>query len=366
MPEEKEYKTYSSAGVDVEKGDECSRIAYQACLDTYGNRKGRFGNPKVFEGGFSGPVKINRSLENAYLVKNSDGVGSKALVAQRMGKHNTLGHDLIAMNADDTASIGAEPFVGTNSLDVSRAEPELVGDLMAGLVEACGRADIAMVGGEIAELPDQVKGYSNPYIWNADLLGVLEEEKLIDGSDIQPNDKIVAVKSNGIRANGLTLAREICCESFGSNWHEEECESGESWGEVLLKPSRIVSPALVDIFGGYGEEANVEVHGVAHITGGGIHNLERVLPGDLGAEITDLYEPQPEFLLLQELGPVSDEEAYSIWNMGQCMLIVTPEADSVMDRLDQADCPSRICGEVTGKGEVTVRTRGKEGTTLSL
>lgn len=328
---------------------------------TYKNREGRFGKPEQLEGGFSGPVKVDMSLKGSYLVKNSDGVGSKTLVAQRVGDHETVAFDLISMNADDAVSIGAEPFVGTNSLDVKQMNLQLVKELMKGLEKACSGADIAMVGGEIAELGEQVKGYEKPYIWNADILGVLERDKLIDGSEVLEGDGVVALRSNGIRPNGLTLAREICKDSFGERWHEEKFDSSSTWGDILLKPSRICAPALLDLLDRYSKERKVEITGISHVTGGGILNLQRTLPSGLGAELTNLFRPHPELLKLQELGPVSDGEAYRTWDMGQCFFLITPEPGKAISMLEGRDLKAKVAGEVV-KGEgIEFESKGMNG-----
>jgi len=358
LTEEKEYTSYSESGGDVDLGDECSRLAYEASQRTFTNQKIEVVAPERMEGGFSGPLRINSSLEDGSFVKNSDGVGSKALVAQRMKKFNTLGYDLIAMLADDTASTGALPVAGTNTLDLASSDPDLVDELMSGLVAACEVANVSMVGGEIAELPDQVKGYSRPFIWNGDLLGLLGEGRRIDGSGIVPGHNIVGLRGNGIRSNGLTLARKICRSSFGPDWHEETFDERRSWGEVLLSPSRIYAPIMVALTGGFQDESRANITGIVHVTGGGMANLNRVLPEETGAILTDLFPPQEEFIKLQELGPVAEEEAYRTWNMGQPVLLVTPEPEKVENLLEEFEVPSRVVGEVTNRPEIVCRGKG--------
>lgn len=351
---------YSDAGVSRRLGDECSEIAYKACLETFANREGGFDQPLTWEGGFTNPVQISDLTPGSCLVKNSDGVGSKALVAQRMDKYDTLGYDLIAMNADDSACIGAEPFVGTNTLDISKAEPNLVADLMKGLVEACNEARMAIVGGEVAEIPHQLKGYNNPFIWNADVLGIVNRDKIIDGSEISPGHRIVAIKSNGIRSNGLTLAREICSANFGKSWHEAKLDQA-SWGELLLQPSLICTPGLLDLVGRYGEKSTASISGIVHISGGGMSNLNRILPRGTGAVLDDLFSPQQVFLELQRIGPVSDEEAYLTWNMGQCSLVITPEPDRVVTKLEGRGFESRVVGSITDEERIVIDGKGHEG-----
>ncbi len=358
MADDKDFKSYSESGVDVNLGDRCSRVAYEACQKTFVGGRSDLLEPEKQEGGFAGPLRIISELKGGSVVLNSDGVGSKVLVAQRTGRHDTLGYDLVAMLADDAAAMGALPIAGTNTLDLHHAEPELVSQLMQGLVEACRVANISMVGGEIAELPDQVGGYSDPYIWNGELFGLLAEDKKIDGADIRAGQSIVGLRSNGIRANGLTLARRICRASFGEDWHEETFTEGKSWGEVLLKPARICTPTLVEAFGGYQGGARAEVTGIVHVTGGGLANLERVLPEGSGAVLSDPYPPGEELLRLQELGPVSDEEAYRTWNMGQCVLVITPEPEEVTSIAGEYSVPARVIGKIRRQEGIVCHGKG--------
>lgn len=366
MADDKEFRSYSESGVDVSLGDRCSRIAYEASQKTFASGRSDLVEPEKQKGGFAGPLSIISEVKGGSVVLNSDGVGSKVLVAQRTDRHDTLGYDLIAMLADDAAALGALPVAGTNTLDLHHAEPELVSQLMQGLVEACREANISMVGGEIAELPDQVRGYSNPYIWNGELLGLLGKDKKIDGADIRAGQSIVGLRSNGIRSNGLTLARRICNSSFGKDWHEESFARGKSWGEILLKPARICAPALVEMFGGYRGEPRAEVTGIVHITGGGLTNLERILPEGKGAVLTDPYPPGEELLRLQELGPVGDEEAYRTWNMGQCVLVITPEPERATKIAGEYSIPARVIGSIRQQEEIVCHGKGLFGDKLVL
>lgn len=341
-------------------GDLCSQIAYRAATATFLFRKGRFGEPVSFSDGTSGPVRIDGA--DGYLVKNSDGVGSKVLIAQQLGRHESVAHDLIAMVADDAAAIGAEPFAATNSLDVSIADPQLVTELFSGLIDSCRIARIAMVGGEIAQLPEQVCGYSDaPYIWNADLVGIAAKQKLLDGTRVKPASSIIAVASHGIRANGLTLAQAILKEQFGVNWVQQQfCNT--IWGEKLLTPSLILTPFLVDLWSGYHSKPQAQIEGIVHITGGGIPgNLARLLrKSGLGAEIDNLFAPQPEFLALQKWGEISDKEAYTVWNMGQAHLIITDEPEAVLAFADQRRVEAQVAGRISVDRVIRIRSKGIE------
>jgi len=162
------------------------------------------------------------------------------------------------------------------------------------------------------------------------------------------------------------LARKICNSSFGEDWHEQPFGQDSSWGEVLLKPSRICTPAIVDLVGGYKGKARADITGIVHITGGGVINLKRILPEGMGALLTNLFTPQEEFLELQRLGPVSDEEAYRTWNMGQCLLVVTSEPEKVESLVAEFDIPSRLVGEITDRDRIICHTRGLEKEKIHL
>lgn len=348
-------------GVETQgAGDLCSQIAYRAATATFKFRDGRFGEPILLSDGTSGPVRIDGA--DGYLVKNSDGVGSKVLIAQQMRKHDTIAHDLIAMIADDAAAIGAEPFAATNTLDVAVADPALIEELFAGLIDACRIARIAMVGGEIAQLPYQVQGAGDaPYIWNADVVGIAAKGRLLDGTEVTPGDTIIAVNSRGIRSNGLTSAMEILQARFGDDWHKQRLGNA-SWGEKLLTPSLILAPFLVDLWSGYHSAARARVHGIVHITGGGVAgNLARILcKNGLGADLSALCPPQPEFLRLQEWGGVSDEEAYRVWNMGQSHLIITDDPQPVLAFARQEGIRMQAAGRIIDEPVIMIAGKGTQ------
>ena len=346
---------YRESGVDLELGERCSRVMYEAAVATFANRKGRFGEPLIERGGFSGPVYI-QELKDAYILKNSDGVGTKVEIAQLMDKHDTVACDLLAMVCDDAAAMGAEPFAVTDTLNVRRLCLELVEQLASGLVRAAQAARVAVVGGEIAELGEQL---NTEYIWDADCLAVLEQGKGPKRDAIKPGDRIVALRSAGFRSNGFSLLRRILKGKFGPRWVDRPYDSKLSWGEVALTPSLIYTPLLVDLFGGYHEEPRAAVKGAAHITGGGVPgNLRRVLPQGLGAYI-DL-EPHEPMLHLQELGRVDDREAYRVWNMGAGVLLIAND-DRVFALAEEYGIEAQKVGEVTGKPVIRIRNRGYFG-----
>lgn len=313
--------TYEASGVNIEAGDAASRLAYSAAKLTFAGRQGRMGSAAILEGGFSGALDMG----DYYLVQNDDGVGSKMMVAQALGKWDTVGYDLVAMVADDAICVGAEVISLTNTVDIEKVDPAVIEPMMKGLSEACLQEKIVVPGGEIAELPGQVKGV----IWNATAVGIVEKDKFIDGTQIMEGDVILGLKSAGFRSNGFSLVRHILESEFGPKWHWVDYGDGRTWGEVVLTPSLIYHQAVLDILGRYGEERQLEVHGVVHVTGGGIHsNTQRIMPAGLKAKFTDLWEPHESMLKLIEMGGVSEEEAWKTWNMGTGMLIILPKIDA--------------------------------------
>jgi len=346
---------YKESGVDLELGERCSLLMYEAAVATFKTRAGRFGEPLPARGGFSGPIYI-RELREAYILKNSDGVGTKAAVAQLLKRHDTIAYDLLAMVCDDAAAMGAEPFAVTDTLNVKRLRLELIEELAAGLVRAAAAARVAVVGGEIAELGDQL---NTEYIWDADCLALLERGKGPRREAIRPGDRIVALRSSGFRSNGFSLIRHVLEKEFGPRWVERPYDSRRSWGEVVLTPSLIYTPLLVDLFGGVGEEPRAAVKGAAHITGGGIPgNLPRVLPQGLGAYVD--IEPHEPMLRLQELGEVEDREAYRVWNMGAGFLLITND-DRVLELAEGHGIAAQVVGEVIGEPLIRIRNRGRFG-----
>ncbi len=312
--------SYDEAGVNIEKGDACSRIAYAAAKGTFPGRKGLIGEPAILDGGFSGLLDMGEF----YLVQNDDGVGSKAVVAQGMKRFDTLGYDLLAMVADDAICMGAEVISVSNTIDIEKVDDAVIRPLMEGLGKACLEQKIVIPGGEIAELSSQVKGFA----WNATAVGIVEKHKFIDGSKIAKGDVILGLRSAGFRSNGFSLVRHILTEKYGTGWMHVDYGDGRTWGEVVLTPSIIYHRGLLEILGAYKEERLVDVHGIVHITGGGLEgNVCRVLRDGLQAEWTDLWTAHEPMLRLMEIGNVSKEEAMKTWNMGTGMVLFVPEAE---------------------------------------
>jgi phosphoribosylformylglycinamidine cyclo-ligase len=332
--------TYEDSGVNIEMGDQCSRLAYNAAKATFASRKGMIGEPLVDEGGFSGALDMG----DYYLVQNDDGVGSKIQIAEMISHYDTLGYDLIAMVADDAVCVGAETISVTNTLDVNKVDPAKIEPLMGGLKAAAIEQKIVVPGGEIAELGDMLNGY----IWNATAVGLVKKSKMITGSDIQSGDKIIGLRSAGIRSNGFSLVRYILKEKFGDNWANEKFDDEKTWGQVTLTPSVIYSNCILDMHGRYQQPTKLNLKGVVHVTGGGIHsNLERILKRTgTKAELNNLPEAHNVMKKLMELGNVTEDEAYKTWNMGVGMMLITNDTEEALEICGQHGIEAQIIGSI--------------------
>ncbi len=337
--------TYADSGVDIEKGDEASSTAYSHALNTFSSRSGMIGEPVKLEGGYSGLMDFG----DFYLVQNDDGVGSKSEVAIRVGKYDTLGYDLLAMVSDDAVCVGAETVSINNTIDTEKVDNDITDKLLGGLSNACSEQKIIISGGEIAELPGLVNGFT----WNSSAVGIVAKDKVLTNEKIAVGDSVVTLKSGVVRSNGLSLVRKILKDQFGENWHTAEWKDGTTWGETILTPSVIYANAVLDMIGRYGQESKAQVHGVSHITGGGMHNPRRILKrNNLGVNLDNLWAPHEAVLDLMKLGNVSDEEAYKVWNMGNGMMVITPEPDKVIEIAKANGIEAQIAGSVIKEPEI--------------
>ena len=332
--------TYAESGVDVDTEAKVSRLMYEAAKQTWANRQGTLGEVIVPTDDFSGVRAINVGELPLGTVMNLgfDGVGTKAEIAQRVGDHSTIAHDLIAMVADDAVVRGAEPVIAGSIFDTTsfatspEDKVEAMRQIAQGYTTAAQAANIAIINGEIAQLGDAVGGYGDfRYNWGASLVWFAHRDRLLDGSKLAAGDKLIAIEEKGFRSNGLSLLRKIMLEKYGEQWHDTDFND-TTFGVAALLPSTIYCKAVVELLGGWDINTTpvANVSGVAHITGGGIpEKLGRMLRGTgLGATLDALFTPSPLMLEAQKLGQVSDDEAYRTWNMGQGMIVATSEPAS--------------------------------------
>ncbi|MBS3078593.1 phosphoribosylformylglycinamidine synthase I [Candidatus Pacearchaeota archaeon] len=359
--------TYADSGVNIELGDSSSKILYNAAKLTWQNRKGLLGEVIIPFDDFSGLrlIDVSRLPLGTMMCLGFDGIGTKVEIAERMNNHSTMAYDLLAMVCDDAVLRGGEPvLVGSvldvNSLGFDKNNIEKVKQLANGYIGAAKEANVAVINGELAELSGRVGGYGNfNYNWGAGLVWFAKKERLFTGYEIKVGDKIIALKENGFRSNGLSLVRKVFKQTYGDDWHNVECDNS-TLGNLVLTPSKIYCKAIVNIHGGVFNEQRAIIHGVVHVTGGGIPGkLGRVLrPSKLGAQLTDLFEPPNIMSLCQKLGNISDEESYRSWNMGNGMLIITPESEKVIRLLSEFGIEAKVAGEIIKEPEIRIKSKG--------
>ena len=359
--------SYADAGVNIELGDDASKILYNAAKLTWENRKGKLGEIILPFDDFSGlrAVDVSKLPADTMMCIGFDGVGTKVEIAERTDYHSTIAFDLLAMVCDDAVVRGGEPVLVGSILDVNKlgrgkeSQINKILQLAKGYVEAAKEANVAIINGELAELGNRVEGYGNfNYNWGAGLIWFARKERMFTGREIKVGDKIVAFKEKGFRSNGLSLVRKVFKEAYGVDWHLREYNR-ENLGRLVLEPSKIYCKAIVEMHGGVSGERKAEIHGVVHITGGGIPGkLGRVLkPSGLGAELFDLFEPCEVMLHCQNLGDISDEEAYKTWNMGQGMLVITPEPEKVIEIAAKYCIEAKVAGEIVDKPGILIKSK---------
>ena len=366
----KRKSTYAKSGVNIELGDEVSKILYKAAKLSWKNRKGKLGELIVPTDSFSGVRAINvGNLPKGTLMNiGFDGVGTKMELAERMKNFSTIAYDLFAMVCDDAVVRGAEPvLIGTildvNSLGKNKKNYlEQIKQLAEGYVKAAKEANVAIVNGEVAELGNRVGGYGDFNCnWGASIVWFAKKERLFTGKEIKVGDYLVGFQEKGFRSNGLSLVRKIMEDKHGKDWHKIKLKGwNKSLGELVLKPSKIYSAAVVDMFGGLEGQQKVKLHGVAHITGGGLPGkLGRILePSSFGANINNLF-PIPKLMkYCQEKGNISDEEAFNTWNMGTGMVIITPEPQKVIKIAKKYMIDSQLIGKVTKDKGIRINSNG--------
>lgn len=309
--------SYQQAGVDIERGNAFVERIKPLVRKTF--------TPAVITdiGGFSGLFRLDLSAyEEPVLVSSTDGVGTKLKIAQRLGKHHTVGIDLVAMCVNDIIVQGATPLFFLDYLAVGRLDLEIQAAVVEGIVNGCQQAGCALIGGETAEMPGMYA--PDEYDLAGFVVGIVERKKIIDGSSIRPGDRIIGLASNGLHSNGYSLVRKIFFEDLRIDPREVLPELGLPLGEELLKPTRIYVPVVLPLI------RETALKGMAHITGGGItENLPRILPDDCRAKlIKGSWEVPPIFSLLKRLGRIEEEEMLRVFNNGLGMiLIVAPEEE---------------------------------------
>ena len=342
------------SGLNIDLGDACSKTAYDWSKKTFINRRNKPGMPcfKV-DGAFANML----DFQGVKIGISSDGIGTKIELAERTGIYHTLGFDLMAMIIDDLVAGGFEPTTLSNIIDVDVLDADIIDQMMRGLHDAANEAGVAISGGEIAELGARIGGYGARmhFNWCATGIGILHSRlnAPIDCSAVTVGDAVMAFQSRGFRSNGFSLLRRIMQAQFGDEWHAAKYDDDRTWGEVLLTPSRIFAPMVCALL-----SAGIEIHGIAHITGGGIiGNFERVTKVNrVGALLDNLFPPLDMMQKVIALGNVAAESAYRYWNMGNGMLfVVNPsEVESVAKLAQERGYNARRVGTITPEPDIRI------------
>ncbi len=340
--------TYKDAGVDLDRYEEAMRRLPRWLHRTY--------SPRVLpaDGGFAGLFQLDffdnplfaRRYDHPVLVAGTDGVGTKLKVAQLAGRHSSVGIDLVAMCVNDIICTGAEPLFFLDYVALDADDPPRLEEIVRGISEGCVRADCALLGGETAIMPDL---YSpGEYDLAGFCVGVAERSRIVDGRLVTPGDVVIGVASSGLHSNGYSLVRKIVFDMAGLELEDQPESLGQTVGDVLLEPTRIYVRPLRQVLLYY--KVKQVVHGIAHITGGGLaENITRILPHHCRVIIRKGSWPVPAvFPWLQALGQIDEEEMYRVFNMGVgLVLIVSPHYQATVRRFfEKASLQTAVVGEV--------------------
>jgi phosphoribosylformylglycinamidine cyclo-ligase len=297
---------YARAGVDQGAADS----AVAGLVRALGSiRLGRPSAQVPLPGHYASVIRID---ERTGIALSTDGVGTKLLVAEELGRYDTVGIDCVGMNVNDVICVGAEPLAMLDYIAIERADPEVCEQIGVGLARGAELAGIEIPGGELAQLGDMVRGVDV----SGACFGTVALAEIVDGSAVEPGDAVIGLPSSGLHSNGYTLARAAL-----AGIPLDDDRLGRPLGDVLLEPTEIYVKPVVELL-----RSEVAVHGLAHITSGGTGNLLR-LAAEVGYEIDEPLPVPPVFALIQERGGISDEEMHEVFNMGCGFCVVVPPGD---------------------------------------
>ena len=332
---------YKKAGVDVEAGYESVRLIKEDVKRTFS----RYVLSEL--GGFGGLIELPEGYQKPVLVSGTDGVGTKLMIAFMTDRHDTVGIDCVAMCVNDILCQGAKPLFFLDYIACGKNNPEKIAAIVKGVAEGCVRGDMALIGGETAEMPGMYA--EDDYDLAGFAVGVAEKDKIITGAAIKAGDVLIGLPSSGVHSNGFSLVRKIVFEDNGLDVNTRSESLGGTIGEVLLTPTKIYVPAVAPLIDRYA------IAGMCHVTGGGFYeNIPRMIPDGLCARIdTSAIAPVPVFDFLKELGDLDVDDMYHTFNMGIgfVMAIDKKEADAVMTALKASGEAPVILGEITSGEE---------------
>lgn len=329
--------TYKDAGVDINAGNRSVEKIKRLVSTTF--------NPNVVKGigHFGAMYQIPLSgYEKPVLISSIDGVGTKLKVAIKMQKYDTIGEDLVNHCVDDILTSGARPLFFLDYLSLGKVLPEIVKEIIKGMVRGCKNANCALIGGETAEMTDLYQ--PGDFDLAGTIVGIVEKSKIIDGRNIQKGDKLIGLKSNGLHTNGYTLARKILFEQHKLDVNYFHDQLNQTIGSALLAVHRNYFPLINPII------KNYDIHGLAHITGGGISgNTTRVVSQGMKLVIDwKSWKRPPVFNVIQEMGSVPEADMRRTFNLGIGFVIITPDqnVENIRNDLKIAGEESVMLGEI--------------------
>ncbi len=329
--------SYKAAGVDI---DEANRFVerLKPLVKTTFRKEVMSGI-----GGFGGLFHLDPGkYRDPVLVSSTDGVGTKLKIAQEMNRHDTIGIDLVAMSVNDIVVQGAEPLFFLDYLSLGKIDVGRCLEILDGIVRGCQDAGCALIGGETAEMPGFYR--DDEYDLAGFCVGIVDADRLLDGSAIRVGDRIIGLASNGLHSNGFSLARHVLFERGGYRLGDRLEAFEHTIGDELLAPTRIYVRTVLNLI------KNFTIKGIVHITGGGfIDNIPRIIPAASRVILQKGTWPvHPVFSAIQKIGNIVDDEMYRVFNMGIGMMLVVPEKESgeILERLEQMGEKAYLIGQI--------------------
>jgi phosphoribosylformylglycinamidine cyclo-ligase len=336
--------SYKDAGVDTKEGERAVKLMKEHVRKTFDS------GVLTGLGSFGSLYKPNlEGISTPVLVAGSDGVGTKLKIAFMTDKHDTVGQDLVAMCVNDVLCQGAQPMFFLDYIATGKVKAEKIADMVKGVADGCVKAGCALVGGETAEMPDFYA--DGEYDMAGFAVGIVDENKIIDGSKIKDGDIIIGLPSSGIHSNGYSLVRKVFFDKAGKSINDKVLESYDTLGDALIEPTKIYTKAVTALLN------EIRPNGMIHITGGGFYeNIPRIIPEGLGVRISADSWSRPEiFSVLQELGNIEEKDMFSTFNMGIGFMIIVDQGDVdlAVKHLVEAGGTPYVIGEVMDKDKIS-------------
>ena len=339
---------YKSAGVDIDAGNQAVNKIKSKVRSTFSS------DVLTGIGGFGSLYNLKKILaeySEPIMVQSIDGVGTKTIIARKMKKYDTIGIDLLSAAANDILVMGAKPLTFLDYIANDKLDPDVVNQIVSGMVYACKETGVSLVGGETAEMPDTYLPGEHDLV--GVITGVVDKKSIIDGSKIKNGDSIIGIQSSGLHTNGYSLARKLFFEIGKHNIDDEIPDLEKSVGLTLLEPHVNYTNHIQSLI-----NSNIEIKGIAHITGGGlIENIPRILPNTCTAKIDlDSWPILPVFKVMQSIGSIDDSEMFRAFNMGVGMILIvdTKLEDRVIKKVSTLSKAFKIGNVVSGNREVII------------